>query len=291
MQAFSISILETEANRLRSPAQPSITTSMFSRKKRTKRELPPELIDRILDFLYDEPKALAACSLVARSWTTTSRYHRFSSVRLISNEDWAKLDSLIETSPAVIGYMRTVTIDVTGANSARWISVCTGFASLKHITMFGAIIPPWQSEAAAISSVAHKITSFTLNAAFVSRYDFWPTIRMFPNLVSLDPCGARYVTELGALLSSSLPCYSPPIASITVVTFGQEHILDDLCNPPYPLTFLSALDIRDVDIKRTHELQALADTYAGQITRLRLYVRAHSQLCRSLRRFHSFSPC
>jgi len=257
---------------------------------RSRGKLPPELVDRIIDFLHDEPKALAACSLVARSWTTTSRYHRFSWVRLTSNEDWAKFDRLIKISPSMSAHMRGVTIDVTGAHSARWMSVCPGFTSLEHITMFGAIIPPWQSEAAAISSVAHKITSFTLNAAFVSRYDFWPTIRMFPNLVALHPFGARYVTELATLQSPSLPCYSPPIAFVSVTTLGQENLLDDFCNPPYPLSSLSTLDIRDDNLEKTGGLQTLAETYAGQITKIRLHVRSSSHLCTSLGCFHPFTP-
>jgi len=270
-----------ERRQIEITAQPSIMTSMCSETKCAQRELPPELVDRIIDFLYDEPRALAACSLAARSWTATSRYHRFSTVRLISREDWAKFDHLIEISPTMIRYMRNVTIDVTGVHSARWFPLCTSFTSLEHITMFGAIIPPWQPQALALSNVAPKITSFALDVALVSRYDFWPVIRMFPNLVSLRPVEARYGTELRLVWSSSLPCYSPPISSISVITAGEGHVLDDLCNPPYPLTSLSALDIRDVSHERRSGLQALVETYAGQITQLRLHVQTHSDRCTS----------
>lgn len=38
-------------------------SSTASESERVQPELPPELIDPIIDFLYDEPKALAACSL------------------------------------------------------------------------------------------------------------------------------------------------------------------------------------------------------------------------------------
>lgn len=267
-------------------------TSIRSKTKRAQQELPPELVDRIIDFLHNEPKSLAACSRVARSWSATSRYHQFSSVKLISDKDWAKFDRLIEISPTMIHTMRGITIDFSGAHSARWVSVCTRFTSLENITMFGAIIPPnWESEAATISGVAHKITSFTLNAAFVSRYDFWPTIRIFPKLVSLHPSGARFVTEVVPSQPSGLPCYSPPISSISIVTPGQERILDGLCNPPYPLTSLSTFDICDIpDPEPTRGLHVLAETYAGQISRLRLHVRTYSHQCTSLRCFHPF-PC
>jgi len=252
-------------------------TSTYSKIEGAQRGFPPELVDRIIDFLHNEPRTLAACSLVARSWTPASRYHRFSSVRLINNEDWAKFDQLMEISPSTIHYVRGAIIDVTSGSSSRWLSACTSFTSLEHITMSGVISPPWKSEAAAISSVAHKITSFTLNAALMSRYDFWPIIRMFPSLVSLRPVQTINITESVSLQSSSLPCYSPSISSISITIIGQEHVLDNLCNPPYPLTSLSTLDIRDVGIKQTHGLQALAETYAVQITRLRLHVQRRNQ--------------
>jgi len=291
---FSSGRLQSQARtpQIEIVARPSIMTPMCSKTKRAKQELPPELVDRIIDFLYDEPNALAACSRVARSWTATSKYHQFSSAKLISNKDWTKFDHLIEISPKMINTMRRVTTDFSGTYSARWVSVCARFTSLENITMFGAIIPPnWQSEAAAISSVAHQITSFTLNAAFVSRHDFWPTIRMFPNLVSLHPFGARFVTEVAPSQPSGLPCYNPPISSISVVTGDQERIMNDLCNPPYPLTSLSALDICDIaNPERTLGLHTLAETYAGQISRLRLHVRTYSHQCTSLRRFHPFHP-
>jgi len=52
--------------------------------------------------------------------------------------------------------------------------------------------------------------------------------------------------------------------------------LDDLCNPPYPLTSLSTLNIHDVSNEGTSGLEALAETYGGQISRLRLHVRTRS---------------
>jgi len=116
----------------------------------------------------------------------------------------------------------------------------------------------------------------------------------YPNVpqLSISPprrSKIRYRAAIG--LSSSLPCYSPPISSISVITAGEGHVLDDLCNPPYPLTSLSALDIRDVSHERRSGLQALVETYAGQISQLRLYVQTHSDRCTSLHLFHPFPSC
>ena len=44
--------------------------------------LPQELIDILIDHLYDETKTLEACSLVSRSWVASSHYHLFYQVQL-----------------------------------------------------------------------------------------------------------------------------------------------------------------------------------------------------------------
>ena len=273
-------------------AYPLIVTSMLSKTKHAQREFPPELVDRIIDFLHDEPRALTACSLVARSWTPASRYHRFDTIKLISNKDWTKFDRLIEISPSMVQYIRHATISVTGGQPASRISAYTSFTSLEDITISGVITPPWESEAAAISSVARNITSLTLgfDVSFTSEHGFWPVVRMFPNLVSFHPIEASYVTRLEPLQLSSLPCYSPPISYISVVN-GQRRVLDDLCNPPYPLTSLSTLFIHHANVPNGSRIRALVETYAGQISQLVLHVRTYSHPCTSLLRLYPSPPC
>jgi hypothetical protein len=39
--------------------------------------LSPVLVEQVIDHLKDDPKALAACSLVSRAWVRRSYYHRF----------------------------------------------------------------------------------------------------------------------------------------------------------------------------------------------------------------------
>jgi len=253
---------------------------MCSKTERAQADLPPELIDRIIDFLHDEPKILVACSLVARSWTATCRYHQFSTVALIDPDNCAKYDRLIKISPAMVQCVRSVSIDGDGTYSARWISECASFTSLQHITMRGVITPPWRSEGAAISSVAHNITSFTLNLTVVHRHDVWPIIRMFPNLVSLKYVGARSVPA-SQPLQSSFPGHTPPISTISITT-ASWGVLEDLADPPYPLIFLSTLNIRDTYPVQGRGLQALAQAYGGRISRLRLHTLARSPQCMSL---------
>ena len=46
--------------------------------------LSPELVDQVIDHLKDDPKALAACSLVSREWVRRSYHHRFEKLSLSS---------------------------------------------------------------------------------------------------------------------------------------------------------------------------------------------------------------
>lgn len=41
-----------------------------------------ELVDQIIDHLYDEPQTLSACSLVCRDWLPSCRFHKFSRITL-----------------------------------------------------------------------------------------------------------------------------------------------------------------------------------------------------------------
>ncbi|KAK0449606.1 uncharacterized protein EV420DRAFT_778032 [Desarmillaria tabescens] len=40
-------------------------------------ELPPEIVDTVIDHLHDDKAALGACTLVCKSWSISSRYHLF----------------------------------------------------------------------------------------------------------------------------------------------------------------------------------------------------------------------
>ncbi|KAJ7831181.1 hypothetical protein B0H13DRAFT_1522858, partial [Mycena leptocephala] len=45
-------------------------------------QMPPELTDRIMDFLWDSQPSLCACSLVCRKWLPASRHHLFDSITI-----------------------------------------------------------------------------------------------------------------------------------------------------------------------------------------------------------------
>lgn len=36
-----------------------------------------ELVDRVVNYLHDNPQSLCACALVARHWLFSNKYHLF----------------------------------------------------------------------------------------------------------------------------------------------------------------------------------------------------------------------
>jgi hypothetical protein len=61
--------------------------------------LPAELWDHILDYLYDEPRALYACSLVCRMWRPSGQLHLFHTIHITSIDRWNKFRTLVRASP------------------------------------------------------------------------------------------------------------------------------------------------------------------------------------------------
>ena len=58
--------------------------------------LPPEILDYVVDILYDKPETLRNCCLVSKSWVPRTRKHIFAKVKLRSEED---LESWMKTFP------------------------------------------------------------------------------------------------------------------------------------------------------------------------------------------------
>jgi len=55
---------------------------MILRSHTKQSKLPPELIDRIIDYLHDSHADLSACSCVCRAWLESSRFHLFYSISI-----------------------------------------------------------------------------------------------------------------------------------------------------------------------------------------------------------------
>ena len=66
-------------------------------------DLPPEILDSIVEFLYGETKALKQCCLVSKSWIPRTRKHLFAVIKFCNLDDieaWKKTFPDPSNSPA-----------------------------------------------------------------------------------------------------------------------------------------------------------------------------------------------
>jgi hypothetical protein len=97
--------------------------------------LPAELLDHIVDLLYNSKNTLKCCCLVSKSWIPRARKHLFADIKFSSPEDlqlWKTTFTDPSTSPAC--YTRVLLIKcplmVVPANEEGWIST---FTRVEHL--------------------------------------------------------------------------------------------------------------------------------------------------------------
>jgi hypothetical protein len=73
--------------------------------------IPPELSDRVIDFLHDDWTALKACSLTCKAWLPTSRFHLWNRVVLRYPGDGTDYAEFLKASPVITSCIVDLTIE------------------------------------------------------------------------------------------------------------------------------------------------------------------------------------
>ena len=98
-------------------------------------DLPPEILDHIVDLLHDDLEALRRCCLVSKSWVPRTRKHLFASVKFRSHAD---LDSWNKTFPdpmsSLAHHARTLTVECIPVDTEEsgWIQ---GFSHVERLVV------------------------------------------------------------------------------------------------------------------------------------------------------------
>lgn len=88
---------------------------------------PPELYDRIIDFLWNDPLALEACSLTCRSWRPRTRYrlHMIYSQVIYAKRGYHRLLDKIHEFPDIASHIRRLVIGRRTVDETRhpvWVN-------------------------------------------------------------------------------------------------------------------------------------------------------------------------
>ena len=84
--------------------------------------LPPELIDMVIDHLYDDKVSLASCALVAKSWLNTSRLHLFHDLIIFHDrapEPFRAFTAFMTEKPFICSLVKTLCINGYHASDRR----------------------------------------------------------------------------------------------------------------------------------------------------------------------------
>ena len=73
--------------------------------------IPPELSDRVIDFLHDDWTALKACSLTCKAWLPASRFHLWNRVVLRYSGDGTDYAEFLKASPAITSCIIDLTVE------------------------------------------------------------------------------------------------------------------------------------------------------------------------------------
>ncbi|KAL6302309.1 hypothetical protein BKA93DRAFT_737219, partial [Sparassis latifolia] len=70
--------------------------------------VPPEIRDMIIDYLWYHPAALKKCSTICRAWLPRSRFHRFRTIVIAGDNQYARFEGVIVVSPAICDFVRCI---------------------------------------------------------------------------------------------------------------------------------------------------------------------------------------
>lgn len=145
-------------------------------------QLPPEIVDYIVDSLCDEPKALRDCSLVAKSWVPRARKHLFADIKFGSCEDFHSWKTTFPDPPNSPAHqVRTVSIrcsdDFTAADATEGDCIST----FPHVARLRLDIG-FMSHGVSLASL-HRLSS-TLKSLHLEAAIF-PCSRLFDLVYSL----------------------------------------------------------------------------------------------------------
>jgi len=114
--------------------------------------IPPELSDRVIDFLHDERDALKACSLTCKAWLPASRFQLWNRVVLRYSGDGTDYAEFLKGSPAITSCIVDLTVefptdrnhDNSKAAEAKWmtetlIPIFSTLRILQQLTFVGAV--------------------------------------------------------------------------------------------------------------------------------------------------------
>ena len=205
--------------------------------------IPPELTDRIIDFLHSDRQALATCALVCKSWIPSSRLHLFETLYLASSKI-LKLTHFLDSNDSTIErHVRTLKVVDGWVVFGRLAQHLSRFPALKSLILHGVHIDIHELDDPCLWF--HGITNLdVMSFYFKGPGHFCRFLNAFPLLEMLRAdfsyLGSHFSTGgatislplciriLHIVISSSilLNIHFPPLAELTLCNVATKDLVD-----------------------------------------------------------------
>lgn len=177
-------------------ARPQSSSTMTGRRP----SLPQELVEYIIDILWDQHATLRSCSLVSQAWCPRCRYHLRRVVVLSDSDDEAK--AALYRDPSITSSVRHLTIRTL--HQSQWLSwfpnILPIVEDMKHVTRLRIHVVNWGVRLGDgfFRAQRSSLTHLTLDGVnFDSFATFTYVTAAFHKLESLTLLYVRWVSRLG----------------------------------------------------------------------------------------------
>ncbi|OBZ66105.1 Glyceraldehyde-3-phosphate dehydrogenase [Grifola frondosa] len=178
--------------------------------------LPPELTDRIVDYLHDNFHDLAACSLICRAWLPSCRYHEFSTVWTWFSAK--KLHEVLCASPVIGLYVWWLEVDPLGPYSIPEDILARITRKLPNATIFWLEFMP-SIQFPYLICLANTLRKLLLGCIVESQAALIVFMRHLPHLgeISFEAIQFSAATVAPYLLVSPDPALHVPVCDIRAI--------------------------------------------------------------------------
>ena len=177
--------------------------------------LPSELWDRIIDELWDDGNALAACALTRREWLYRARSRLWGNIHCTTPRVYCHLRIILQESANLAPLIKVLTITLPSLLDFDWICQLPSLRSLTlhgcrlKPTFLGIVTQPRLFSTPKSSDTFTSLVGFYLHDTILDLDSFCLIVCAMPNLASLG------ISKRSEIWSSGVPVLGGEIPNAT----------------------------------------------------------------------------
>jgi hypothetical protein len=235
-------------------------------------KLPNELTDCVIDFHHSDPRALAACSLVCKTWLPASRHHLFQTLSITPRNVQSFIELLKSPRLTIANHPRVFGITLTeyGGLLDKIAPYLDRFIAVKSLRMWGSWGPPGEEQEENVFGWFAGIRDLNISTLHFRRsYCFFKLVASFHSLESLGLDGATLDFMTDDVCNSFTVPLPPSLNALSFrFCYGRDPVSSLLAIArSCTLTEVKLLDIR---LPNINYVQCLLRSLGHSVQKLKL---------------------